>query len=134
MGLTIRAKVLRSSIHGRGLMADQDVPRGTVVWRFDPRVDKVVRDLKTAPQRYWRFRHFAYYDRHRRAWLYNTDRTKWMNHAVRPNVAPRADGCLVAVQRIRRGAEITTNYCQESGLCQLDAAWRQVDRDTSPPR
>ena len=42
MVLLVRAKVLPSRIHGRGLFAGEDIPKGAVVWRFDPRVDKVV--------------------------------------------------------------------------------------------
>jgi hypothetical protein len=133
MGLTVRGKVRRSRTHGRGLVADQDIARGEVVWRFDPRVDRVVRDLTTAPERYWRFRHFAYYDKALREWVYSTDKSKWMNHASRPNTAIRSDGSLVARRRIRRGGEITTNYCHESGLCRGDAEWPTVDRATTPP-
>ena len=133
MGLTVRCKVRRSRTHGRGLVADQDLARGEVVWRFDPRVDRVVRDLPTAPERYWRFRHFAYYDKHLREWVYSTDKSKWMNHAARPNTAIRSDGSLVTRRRIRRGGEITINYCHESGLCRGDAEWPTVDRATTPP-
>ena len=132
MGLVIRTKVLRSRIHGRGLFADEEIPQGAVVWRFDPRVDKVVRCLETAAERYWRFRHFAYFDKHLREWVYSTDKSKWMNHASIPNTAPRSDGSLVSVRKIRRGQEITTNYCRESGLCRVYAPWKAVKSATTP--
>lgn len=133
MGLPVRTKVPRSQIHGRGLFADQDIPPGTVVWRFDPRVDKVVRRLKTAPARYWRFRHFAYFDRHLQQWVYSMDKTKWMNHDVQPNTVPSTDGSLVSVRSIPPGHEITTNYCLESGLCRPRSAFSIVERATTPP-
>ena len=38
--LTIKASAKPSKIHGIGLFADQDIPSGTVMWRFDPNIDK----------------------------------------------------------------------------------------------
>lgn len=38
--LLVRAKVKPSDIHGLGLFAAEDIPKGTVVWIYDPRHDQ----------------------------------------------------------------------------------------------
>lgn len=133
MGLRVRTKVLRSRIHGRGLFADEDIPKGAVVWQFDAKVDKRVRSVAAGRRRFWRFDHFAYFDRFQRAWVYNTDRAKWMNHSARPNLVDDQDR-LRAARRIRKGEEMTENYCVASGRCRRGAPWAEVRERTSPPQ
>lgn len=131
MVLLVRAKVLPSRIHGRGLFAGEDIPKGAVVWRFDPRVDKVVASAAAGRRRFWRFDHYAYFDPSRKAWVYCTDRAKWINHSARPNLSDHKD-FLRAARRIRKGEEMTENYCVASGRCRRGAPWEEVRRRTSP--
>ena len=131
MVLLVRTKVLRSGIHGRGLFADEDIPKNTVVWRFDPKVDKRVTSVAAGRRRFWRFDHFSYFDRFQKSWVYNTDRAKWMNHSARPNLVDDKD-CMRAGRRIRKGEEMTENYCVASGRCRRGAPWEEVRRRTLP--
>ena len=131
MGLLVPTKVLKSRIHGRGLFAAEDIPKGTVVWKFDPRVDKVVASAAAGRRRFWRFDHYAYFDPSRKAWVYCTDRAKWMNHSARSNLSDHKDE-VRAARRIRKGEEMTENYCVVSGHCRRGAPWAVVQERTSP--
>lgn len=37
--LVVRTKLAPSSTEGIGVFADEDIPKGTTVWKFDPRFD-----------------------------------------------------------------------------------------------
>ena len=40
--LLVKTKIGTSKIHGIGLFADQDISKGTIVWSFDPLIDKTL--------------------------------------------------------------------------------------------
>ena len=65
--------------------------------------------------------------------MYNTDRAKWMNHSARPNLVDDQDR-LRAARRIRKGEEMTENYCVASGRCRRGAPCAEVRERTSPPQ
>ena len=125
MGLLVPAKVLKSRIHGRGLFAAEDIPKGTVVWRFDPKVDKVVASAAAGRRRFWRFDHYAYFDPSRKAWVYCTDRAKWINHSARPNLSDHKD-YMRAARRIRKGDEMTENYAVSQRPLPPGSPWAEV--------
>lgn len=116
MGLLVSAKVLPSGTHGRGLFADCDLPVGTVVWRFDPKVDKAVSSQSAGRSLYWRFDNFAYYDGDIKKWVHHLDKTKWINHSHRPNLKNHGME-MVTSRHVRRGEELLEDYCEASGRC-----------------
>ena len=125
MGLLIAAKALSSDIHGRGLFADCDLPAGTVVWRFDPKVDKVVTSQSAGREIYWRFDNFAYYDKNLKKWVYHMDKTKWINHSHKPNLKNR-DKEMVTSRHVKRGEELLEDYCEASGRCKKRAEFDEM--------
>lgn len=116
MGLLIPAKVLSSNTHGRGLFADSDLPAGTVVWRFDPKVDKAVSSQEAGRSVYWRFDNFAYYDKNVKKWIYHLDKTKWINHSHKPNLKNRGTETITN-RHVKRGEELLEDYCEASARC-----------------
>ena len=42
--LLVRTRLGPSTIHGIGVFADEDIPRGTIVWSFNPLIDKALTD------------------------------------------------------------------------------------------
>jgi len=116
MGLLITAKVLSSDTHGRGLFADCDLPEGTAVWRFDPKVDKIVSSQSAGRNLYWRFDNFAYYDKNIKKWVYHLDKTKWINHSQKPNLKNHGME-MVTNRQVKCGEELFEDYCEASGRC-----------------
>jgi SET domain-containing protein len=104
-----------SSIHGTGVFAAESIPRGAIVWQFDPREDLVLADLSLLSDAAHQYlRHFSYFDAGRGGYVLCGDNAKWMNHSDEPNTAPvfesRRYECDVAVRDIPAGDEITCNY------------------------
>lgn len=119
MGLTVRTKVRPSVRHGRGLFADEWIPPGAVVWQFEAQVDRPVRSVAAGRRRFWRFDHFAYFDKYLKCWVYSIDTSKWINHARHPNLRTGPTK-MYATRAIRKGEELTMNYCTDSGRCRWD--------------
>src|SRR3954469_1637143 len=42
--LLVKTRLGPSTIHGIGVFADEDIPRGTIVWSFNPLIDKALTD------------------------------------------------------------------------------------------
>jgi SET domain-containing protein len=131
MGLTVRTKVRQSLIHGRGLFADEKLPKGALVWQFDSQVDRPVRSVAEGRRRFWRFDHFAYFDKYWKRWVYSTDTSKWINHATQPNLRTTKTK-MYARRTIRKGEELTMNYCTDSGRCRWNDTWSAVQARSTP--
>jgi len=101
----------KSSIEGTGLFAEKKIPKGTVVWRFDSKTEKVYtkNQYNKLSKRYKSLlRHFAYWDEEGRL-VYCTDNAKYWNHSCEPNVS-RVDGIDIAIKDIQPGEELTYDY------------------------
>ena len=125
MGLLVSTKVLPSRTHGRGLFANCDLPKGTVVWRFDANVDKVISSQSDGRIRFWRFDHFAYYDKDFKKWVYHTDKTKWINHSHKPNLENHGME-MVTNRHVKCGEELLEDYCEASGRCKTGTKFNSV--------
>lgn len=116
--LMIKTKLAPSPIAGIGLFADQDIPAGTITWRFVPGFDQLFTDdeLNTLPEparseiRTYTYKHEAT-GQH----VYCLDNARFMNHAENPNTRGiHADGEIagydIATRDIRKGEELTCDY------------------------
>ncbi|HET9597452.1 MAG TPA: SET domain-containing protein [Anaeromyxobacteraceae bacterium] len=105
-----------SRIHGTGLFAGEDIPRGTVVWRRDPTLDIELTEEQIealAPPSREQVVKYTYLDIVRRTFVLCGDDARFFNHEEAPNCLdyPDADGgTTVAARDIRAGEELTSDY------------------------
>lgn len=112
--MLVRCHIGRSEIEGLGVFADEPVPAGSVVWRFDHRFDILVprRDLDAAPAHVREFyERFAYeladWPDHM---ALDGDDGRFMNHSGRPNLDFSTPEVALAVRDIACGEELTCDY------------------------
>jgi SET domain-containing protein len=112
----VYARIGRSRIHGVGVIAIRDIPRGTyvfagederVVWVPRARVQKLPEPIRRL------YEDFAMLWREQLGVprTLNMLSVGWyLNHSTRPNVEADADGRFHALRRIRRGEELVADY------------------------
>ncbi len=108
--LLVRTKIAKSSIHGNGLFADEDIAKGTIVWSFNPLIDKILTDeqIQSLP---------AHIREHIDTYSFIDDGMHilcgdfgiFVNHSDTPNLGSAGDDS-VAIRDIKRGEEITDDY------------------------
>lgn len=124
-----------SRIHGLGLFAAQDIPAGTVLWRFIPPFDVLFgdRDLEALPE-FTRdtVMKYSYFDAVRAAYVLCGDDARFMNHSDLPNTREELEQ-TVAVQDIAAGEEITCDYREfDSTPPERVRGWRPNPRESVP--
>jgi hypothetical protein len=117
MALAVETILKESSLHGLGVFAAHDIPKGTVVWRFDPKVDLTLTaeeiDQLPPPCRCQLLR-YSYLCKVDNRYVLCADDSRFMNHSLTPNTGedftldPR--GLTVATRDIKAGEELTANY------------------------
>ena len=116
--LMVKTRLGLSDIAGIGLFADQDIPKGTVTWRFmadfDRQLTKGEIDRLPEPARSNLLEH-TYLDATGGLFVLCADNARFMNHADEPNTAgvhePGAiEGYDVAIRDILDGEEMTCDY------------------------
>lgn len=110
--LLVRARKGPSPIHGFGLIAEEPIPRGTVVWRFRPAFDLAIPEADLAdypPAVAEQIHYYAYWHVPRRTYLLSGDDDRFSNSAADP-VTRVAGDRTVAVRDIPAGGEITFDY------------------------
>jgi hypothetical protein len=116
--LCIKSLLLPSPIHGMGVFAAEGIPRGAVVWKFDPKGDLVLTESALSNDDLWAYvRHYGFFDAGRSGFVLCGDNAKWMNHSDAPNTAAVFDRSQrqvydhdIAIRAIRAGEEITCDY------------------------
>lgn len=115
--LLVQTLAKPSEIHGIGVFADERIPKGTVVWKFDP-----VFDLVFSPEEFERLgelqrnliRHYGYLSTASGKWIFVTDDYRFANHSIKNNINSipivGAEFCDVAGRDIDIGEELTLNY------------------------
>jgi len=112
--LLVKTRLDKSSIHGIGLFADQFIPKGTMVWRFEPGFDRLVpkREMEHLPgvaQDYLR----TYASQEYEMYLIDGDNSRFTNHSDLPNLSTVGGlAPMIAACDIRAGEELTCNYLE----------------------
>lgn len=108
--LTTKVEVKVSSIHGMGIFAIASIPKGTVVWVFNPHTDTRVRIDDASEEQM----HFGYVNPARPDELVVCgDDSKWWNFAHEANCGElfrptfHCEAAIVALRDIRAGDELT---------------------------
>ena len=113
--MLVRTKLDKSSIAGIGLFAEEAIKAGTVVWKFQPKLDLLltkdeVNELADAAKE--QFLNYAYFDESYGKYLLCGDDARFFNHSDDPNCA-NGDGdedTTIAARDIEKGEELTCNY------------------------
>ena len=115
--LLVKTKLGLSNINGIGLYADEFIPKGTLVWRFEEKLDlKLCEPAYQALKTQYDFEtldKYIYKSRVSGCFILCTDDARFINHSNKPNTLDTQEGdegVTIAVRDIRPGEEITSNY------------------------
>ncbi len=129
--ILVPTRVAASGIHGNGLFATVDLPKGTPFYRFLPGFDQAIslEAWAALPEPARGFaRHFTYFDRATSRMILSGDDARFMNHSESPNTGvPEgidfADDEPVLTRTlcdVAAGEELTCDYRAFDG----DVAWK----------
>lgn len=116
--LLVKTILAPSDIEGLGLFAGQDIPKGTIVWKFVPGVDALLDNasIQSLPEITQDIcRRYAYLDSNSKKYVLCGDDARFENHSENPNttgVYPEGEpfGMDIATRDIQAGEEITCDY------------------------
>jgi uncharacterized protein len=116
--LTVKASVKPSEIDGIGLFADEIIPAGTVVWKFDARFDwrfyeKDFESMSAIQQEF--LRRYSYLSTVSGKYVFSTDDSRFSNHSQSKYNIVNSDCsceelCSVASRDIEVGEELLEDY------------------------
>ena len=112
--LLVRAKAAASQIHGVGLIAQEFIAAGTIVWKFKRGFDLEIKekDLETLSlTAREQVLYYACWNEATRTFVLSSDDDRVTNHSDNPNTRCR-DDCTYAVRDIQAGEEITSDYTE----------------------
>ena len=111
--LIVKTRLGLSKIHGIGLFADQNIPKGTMVWEFDSLIDIYIpkSNLKKIPlSSQEQLLRYIFLDKIRKKYLLCGDDARFFNHSDKPNCDDGIDNITIAIRNIKKGEELTVNY------------------------
>jgi SET domain-containing protein len=112
--LLVRAKAAASQIHGVGLIAQEFIPAGTIVWKFKPGFDVEIKEKdldKLSLTAREQVLYYACLNEATRTFVLSSDDDRVTNHSDNPNTRCR-DDYTFAVRDIQEGEEITSDYAE----------------------
>lgn len=112
--LLVKTYLAPSGVHGIGLFAAEPIAKGTVIWRFDERVDrrftKAEREALPEPARSF-LKTYSYPEEvGSEVYFLDGDHARFMNHSAAPNTDCEVD--TVATRDIAAGEELLCDYHQ----------------------
>ncbi len=117
--LLVRCSVMPSKIHGLGLFADEYIKKGTVTWRFNPKLDILFtqEDIDSFPQHIQEFIDtYSFFSKKKGKYVLSFGDDRFTNHSSIHNnldsvILPEEEEIIgVANRDIKRGEEILANY------------------------
>ena len=119
--LLVKTRLGVSSIHGIGLFADEFIPKGTVIWKYEPSVDLKLTfpQIEALPESSReQIQKYTYREHHSNMYVLCGDDARFFNHA--PAIANCTDvqnGSLegdltLALRDIEPGEELTCDYAK----------------------
>ena len=119
--LQIKTYLNRSPINGIGLFAEEDIPKGKIIWSFNPLVDIVYNSdqweqiqRQVSEPSLAQVKKYAYKENNHH--ILCVDNAQFMNHSESHfNVGNLKDGdIMIAVADIKKGDELLCNYFEYS--------------------
>lgn len=110
--MLVKTKIQQSLIHGIGLFADEFIPKGTIIWKYEEGFDLSMSDGKklSLPKLTQEFIEFFYYYKNGFGWTILGDNSRFMNHSENPNTDSKEFFTTIANKDIQVGEEIFENY------------------------
>lgn len=116
--LLIKATPKASPLHGIGLFADQDIPKGAQIWRYSPKLDLEIppADFDKLDQREKDvILFYGFNSRKTGNYHISFDNVRFINHSKEGNVTTDTSiddvqYPLIASKDIKAGEEIVQNY------------------------
>ena len=108
--LTIKTKLKEFPGKGIGLIADQEIKKGQVVWTYSPIIDIKIKKTDVPEEAKGFFNTYAVDPGGDEIFL-NIDNARFINHSKEPNI--KSLGHLkdnIAIRDISKGEEITIDY------------------------
>ena len=116
--INIKYKLDKSTIHGIGIFADQDIIKGSVIFTASPILDvNITQDQFNQleePEKqevmYWGF-----WIKSQKLWHVDFDHIHFINHSFSANTTQdfsKSESCLIASRNIKKGEELTQNYLE----------------------
>lgn len=116
--IQVECFIAKSLIHGKGLFADEDIKKDTLVWKYNEKVDKLYtmddyEKLSKAEQT--DVYYFGWESKKSEYIVYPGDKAKYINHSYTPNCYSvyrdsEIEATTYALRDIEKGEEITINY------------------------
>lgn len=110
---TVKTFLGKSKINGLGSMADEFIPKGTIIWKFVENFDIKINDqeFKELPEIAQEFfLHFAYYNKEEGGYILCGDNARYTNHSSDPNMKTLDLTSSIATKDIQKDEEITEDY------------------------
>ena len=111
--MLVRTYLDESKIHGLGVFAYEKIQKGTQVWEYNKRFDKIILEKhlrdEAPPLIVELFDTYAYVYKDEYLVL-DCDNGRFMNHSETPNCEWLADCTGFALRDIQHSEEITCNY------------------------
>jgi uncharacterized protein len=107
-----KVKILPSNLHGLGLFADEDIPKGKIVYTINPELDLILSNDKysrLSDDEKYTIRNYGYYNQKKEQWHLSFDDIRFCNHSPNGNIT-RKERNLISKRNIKKGEEITQNY------------------------
>jgi SET domain-containing protein len=117
--LLVRCSVKPSKINGLGLFADEDIKKGTVTWRFNPKLDILFsqEDIDSFPKHIQEFIDtYSFFSKKKKKYVLSFGDDRFTNHSsIHNNLdsleLPEEEEIIgVANRDIKIGEEILANY------------------------
>lgn len=111
--LIVKTKIGPSKIDGIGLFAVEDILKGTMIWKFDPKIDRLLSEeeiARLAEPLQERFHNYAFFDKKYCKYMFCGDDGRFFNHSDNPNCDDGIDDVTIALRDIKEGEELTVNY------------------------
>src|SRR3989344_1693676 len=111
--LVMKTKIGPSEIAGIGLFADQVIPKGAVVWKYQEGFDLLLSEEeveKLSEPTKEQFYNYACLDKKHGKYMLCSDDARFFNHSENYNCDERVDDVATVVRDIEVGEELTVNY------------------------
>jgi SET domain-containing protein len=116
--LLVKTKIGISKIHGIGVFADEFIPKGTWIWRFQEGFDQMIDTselTKLSEPAKQQFLHYSYLSVSSKTYILAFDDSRFFNHSDNPNceeaqIPGEIESVTIAARDIEAGEELTDDY------------------------
>ena len=113
--MMVETELRPSGIHGIGVFLSEPVAAGTIIWRFDSRIDRVYStdEVASLPEITREFlKTYSTWNSAAKVWVLCGDNGRHFNHSYNPNTVSDgiAFGQDTALTDLAAGTELTSDY------------------------